>query len=102
ALMLTVTLFEIEVRVIGWRQYASSSRYYDTWLFPWLSVHLLFAVTTFVLWIVTLTLALRRMPSVPAPSAHSALHRKLGKATVIGTLCTSVTGWVFYYMAFVA
>lgn len=101
-LLLTVIAFEVEVRLSGWRQHAVTSPYYETSLFPLLYVHLFFAVGTFSLWILTLGLAMRKIPDPPAPSAHSQWHRRLGKLTVMGTYCTSVTGWTFYYMAFLA
>lgn len=65
-----------------------------------LYVHLIFAVSTPVLWATTIGLALRRMPKPPAPCAHSPLHRKLGWASTIDLVLTSVTGLAFYYVAF--
>ncbi|MCA9078058.1 MAG: DUF420 domain-containing protein [Planctomycetaceae bacterium] len=65
-----------------------------------LYVHLIFAVSTPVLWATTIALALRRMPTPPAPCAHSPLHRKLGWASTIDLVLTSVTGLAFYYVAF--
>ncbi len=65
-----------------------------------LSVHLLFAVSTPLLWLITIGLALQRMPSRPGPCAHSSLHRKLGWASTIDLVLTSVTGLAFYYCAF--
>ena len=46
-------------------------------------IHLVFAVTSPILWAVTIVLALRRMPKPPAPSDHSPLHHKLGWASPI-------------------
>lgn len=65
-------------------------------------VHLVFAVSTPVLWAATIVLALRRMPDPPAPCPHSPLHRKLGWASVIDLVLTSITGMIFYYLAFIA
>jgi len=42
-LLVTVTLFEVDVRLHGWRQNAEASPYYTTWLNPVLYVHLAFA-----------------------------------------------------------
>jgi uncharacterized membrane protein YozB (DUF420 family) len=98
-----VALFEIEIRAVGgWRNLVERSPYLTTWLEPVLYVHLFFAITTFVLWAVTLPLALRRFARPPAPNGHSKSHRKLGYLTAGFTIMTSVTGWLFYYMAFVA
>jgi len=64
-------------------------------------VHLVFAVSSPLLWAVTIVLALRRMPNPPAPCAHSPLHRRLGWASTLDLVLTSVTGLWFYYVAFV-
>ena len=65
-------------------------------------IHLVFAVTSPILWAVTIALALKRMPKPPAPSDHSPLHKKLGWASVVDLTLTSVTGLWFYYVAFVS
>jgi hypothetical protein len=67
-----------------------------------LAVHLCFAVTAALLWVVVIVGALRRFPVPPAPSAHSAWHRRAGMAAAVDMACTAVTGWIFYYLAFVA
>jgi uncharacterized membrane protein YozB (DUF420 family) len=102
ALFLAVGLFELDVRLYGWRDHALASPYYNSALFPMLSVHLFFAISTFLLWITVLFMALRYIPSPSGPSSHSKVHRRLGKLTVVVTICASFTGWIFYWMAFVA
>lgn len=101
-LLIVVVAFEVDVRVFGWRHLAQESRFYDSGLFPVLYGHLFFSVTTTLLWIYALIDGLRRFDNPPAPNARSAWHRRLGWATVVFTICTSVTGWLFYYMAFMA
>lgn len=101
-LILAVVGFEIDVRVNGWREAAMPSPYYETWVFPVLYVHLVFAVSSLGLLIATLVGAWRGFPDPPAPAAHSRRHRLLGKLTFIDLCCTTVTGWLFYYLAFVA
>src|SRR5689334_5765968 len=65
-LAIAVVLFEIDVRVSGgWKVLARNSPYFGGWLDIELYVHLFFAVSTTVLWIITLTLALRRFPNPP-------------------------------------
>lgn len=66
-----------------------------------LYIHLIFAISTPVLWIATLAYALRRFPKPPMPSEHSRLHKSLGWASTIALTATSVTGVWFYYVAFV-
>lgn len=110
-LMLAVAGFEVDMQFIhgGWENIVNKNpetprRSPDemTAIQTTLSVHLCFAVTTPVLWVVTIGLALKRFPSPAAPSAHSGLHKKLGWLSTVDLTLTSLTGLVFYYMAFVA
>lgn len=121
----TVLLFELDMRLHGWRDRAVESPYYppasDTPTWPqsllgrltglehapgWvdisLGVHLVFAVTTALLWIWVVVGALRRFPSPPEPAAYSARHKRWGWLAAIDLLLTSLTGWTFYYLAFAA
>lgn len=101
-LLVVIALFEIEVRRFGWIDLAAASPYYDSALRPVLAVHLTAAITTTLLWTVTLVLALRRFPSPPKPGPHSAQHRRLARCAALGMYLTSVTGWTFFWVAFVA
>lgn len=111
-LLATVTLFELDIRWHGWRQRATASPYYGTvsngtettwgWVDRVLAVHLCFAVSTSVLWILVVTRALRSFPAPPAPGSHSRWHRRWAKLAALDMTATSLTGWVFYYLAFVA
>lgn len=65
-----------------------------------LRIHLVFAVTTPVLWATTLILAWRRFSQPPRPGAYSRAHRALGWISTIDLLLTSGTGLTFYYYAF--
>lgn len=66
-----------------------------------LYVHLFFSVSTVFLWATTLTLALRRIPSPPAPCAHSHLHKRLGWLSAADITMTAVTGLAVYYFGFI-
>jgi hypothetical protein len=110
-LLLTVGAFEYDLQIVhgGWINIANKNpdaprltgeRLEQVRLA--LRVHLVFAISTPVLWAVTTFLALRRFPDPPRPGPHSALHKKLGWASVIDLLLTSITGLAFYYLAFVA
>ena len=101
-LLITVVLFEVDVRINGWRHLAKPSPYYHTILFPVLYVHLFFAITTTLLWLVTAINAIRRFEASPQPNEYSATHKILGRLAALDMICTSVTGWTFYYLAFVA
>jgi uncharacterized membrane protein YozB (DUF420 family) len=106
-LLVAVALFEAEMRISGWRQRAEPSPYMGhggatNWVLVSLYIHLFFAVSSAVLWVVVLARALRNFPNPPHPSAHSAFHRRFGILAAIDMTCTAVTGWVFYWLAFVA
>lgn len=104
---LAVTAFELDMRfVTNWRELAEPSPYYDgTWsslVGLSLIVHLSFAIPTLLLWIVVIVQALRHFPSPPVPGAHSAWHRRWGMVSTVGMVLTAVTGWIFYWLAFMA
>ena len=101
-LCVVVFLFELDMRLHGWRQFAMASPFYDTWVFPVLYVHLVFAVSTVLLWVYVIVAALRRFPSPPVPNAYSPRHRRIARLAAIDMVGTAVSGWVFYVLAFVA
>ena len=106
-LLITVALFEADMRVNGWRARAEASPFIGhdgstDWVVVALGVHLCFSVTTALLWLFVIVQALRNFPVPPVPGQHSLWHRRLGYAAAIDMLLTAVTGWIFYWLAFVA
>lgn len=101
-LLIVILLFEVDVRIFGWEQYAKQSPYYHSILFPFLYVHLVFAIGTFVLWSGTLVLALKNFSRVPYPNEYSSKHKVLARASALGLTLSIFSGWVFFYLAFVA
>jgi putative membrane protein len=124
-LLVTVTLFEIDMRVNGWQSRALASPYFGAieqpspmlktlyqewlgrkevpgWVFTSLYIHLFFAVTTTLLWVFVIVQAVRKIPSPPAPCAYSAAHKRWARIAAIDMGFTALTGWVFYCLAFVA
>ena len=106
-LLVAVAAFEIEMRLTGWRERAAPSPYYQTnaWNDPVhysLAIHLFFAIPTAILWILVIVRGLRNFPSPPAPHAHSRSHRLWGRLAAFEMLMTAITGWIFYWLAFVA
>lgn len=105
AVVLGVVLvaFEVDIRLHGWQERAAGhlGGQASTAALTALTIHLFFAVTTVVLWIVVITLALRQFPSPPEPSAHSNFHRRWARLAAWDMVLTALTGWVFYVMAFV-
>ena len=106
-LLVVVTLFEIDMRVNGWEHLATDSPYYDDgkeWSGVWISlyIHLVFAISTALLWGYVIVQALRKIPKPPGPCEHSRLHKKLGWIAALDMVATAVTGWIFYLLAFAA
>ncbi|MEZ6059711.1 MAG: DUF420 domain-containing protein [Planctomycetaceae bacterium] len=110
-LLVAVGGFEIDLQLVhgGWENIVARSYPEEAALAakvsevrPYLWLHLIFAVTTPFLWATTLTLALRRFASPPIPGVHSRTHKVLGWLSIVDITLTSVTGLVFYYVAFVA
>ncbi len=103
-LAIAIVAFEIDIRfVTDWRQLASISPYYNSGVVDWtLAIHLLFAIPTPIIWIYTMVQALRRMPKPPGPCDYSLQHRFWGWLSTIFFGLTAVTGWIFYWVAFVA
>ncbi len=102
-LLVVITGFELDVRLHGWQERAAGEigGQATQLVLVALSIHLVFAVTTVLLWITVVVLALRRFPNPPQPNAHSAFHRRWGRIAAWDMLLTAVTGWVFYVLAFV-
>ncbi len=107
-LLVAVTAFEIDLRFVtkDWEKLAEPSPYYEpgTWNAVWytLVIHLCFAVPTPFLWIFVIVQALRKFPRPTMPGQHSRQHIFWARLAAVGMLCTAVTGWVFYWLAFVA
>ena len=101
--------FEVDMRFFtDWELRAEPSPYFDAaakWSCPVgiaLAVHLCFSVPTTFIWIYLVSGALRHFPRSPEPGAYSRRHRLWGRIAAIELLMTAVTGWVFYWLAFVA
>ncbi|MCB9923942.1 MAG: DUF420 domain-containing protein [Planctomycetaceae bacterium] len=104
-LLVAVTAFEVDMRFItkDWRSLAEASPFYASKIVDYsLWLHLCFAVPTPLLWIFVIIRALQRFPSPAAPSDYSAYHMVWGKVAATAMFLTAVTGWVFYWLAFVA
>ncbi len=110
-LLVAVGAFEVDLQLVhgGWENIVNKNADAPrlageslTFVRSLLWLHLVFAISTPFLWLVTIVLALKRMPSPPAPCEHSSLHKKLGWLSTIDITLTSVTGLLFYYHAFIA
>jgi uncharacterized membrane protein YozB (DUF420 family) len=108
-LLVAVLLFEIDMQFFTqWEDRAAESPYFDA-ANKWsclagraLLVHLAFAVPTLFLWIAVVVQALRKFSRPPAPGPHSQWHARWATLAATGMFLTAVTGWIFYWLAFVA
>lgn len=96
-----VLAFEVDIRLFGWRERAQgSAEAIAEGVLASLYIHLVFAISTLVLWVYVLVHALRNIPDPPKPCPQSAHHRFWARIAAIDMVCTAVTGWIFYYLAF--
>jgi hypothetical protein len=102
-LLVTVVMFEIDIRLHGWTGRAAGQVGGEPSSAVWIAlyVHLFFAVTTVVLWPVVIFIALRNFPDPPKPALHSRIHVPLARLAALDMVLTALTGWVFYWVAFV-
>jgi putative membrane protein len=102
-LLVAVILFEIDIRLHGWEERAANAiggRPAQT-VYTALYIHLVFAISTVILWPTTIGLALANFSNPPAPGPHSRVHIPLARAAAIDMALTAITGWIFYWLAFV-
>jgi putative membrane protein len=102
-LLAAVILFEIDIRLHGWEDRAAGEfgGHASDEVRTALYIHLCFAVTSVLLWPMVIIRALRHFPNPPAPASHSPSHKFWAWLAAVDMLLTAITGWTFYYLAFV-
>ena len=97
-----LVVFEIDIRLVSdWRLRAAASPLWPGGVMTALAIHLVFAVSTLVLWVWVLVEALGRFPTPPAPDTHGARHRFMARLAAADLVLTTITGGTFYWLAFV-
>lgn len=94
--------FEIQIRISGWRHLAELSPYYDNWVLPALLFHLIWAIPAVLLWIVAIYGAFKNFGLSPRPGRYSMIHKRMGRLAVLTMVGTGLSGWLFYWLAFIA
>ena len=103
ALLVCIVIFEIDIRLVSdWKVRARPSPWWPGGVLTMLGVHLIFAVSTLVLWVWTVWEALVKFPSPPVPGGHGGRHRVMGRLAAIDLVLTTITGLLFYWLAFIA
>jgi hypothetical protein len=103
AVLIVVVLFEVDIRLHGWESRAAGAAGGQPATIVWyaLYVHLVFAISSIILWPITIFVALRNFPNPPQPNEHSRIHVPLARTAAADMVLTAVTGWIFYWLAFV-
>ena len=103
-LAITLVAFEIDVRrFTDWKELAKPSPYYESGLVHWsLWIHLAFAIPTPLIWGVVIWMAFRRFKDDFDQGQFNKFHRISGRIAAAMMMATAITGWIFYYLAFVA
>jgi len=107
ALLITVTLFEIDMRLAGgWKALLAQravplSDEALSVVRTVLYVHIAFAVSTLVLWSSTFALMWGKADVMPRGRSRT-VHRSLGWSSVGALALTAVTGVAWYGLAFIA
>jgi putative membrane protein len=103
ALAAAIIVFELDIRIFSdWRERARPSPFWPAGVLWALGIHLVFAITTFVLWTWVVWEALRRFSVPPVPGTHGPRHRRMARLAALDLAATAVTGTIFYWLAFVA
>lgn len=103
ALALAIVVFELDIRIFSdWRERARPSPFWPAGVLWALGIHLVFAITTFVLWTWVVWEALTRFSVPPVPGTHGPRHRRMARLAALDLAATAVTGTIFYWLAFVA
>jgi uncharacterized membrane protein YozB (DUF420 family) len=102
-LLVAVIVFEVDVRLNGWQDRAAGEigGHASRLVMTSLAIHLVFAIAATILWPLVIIRALLNFPSPPHPGPHSRFHVRWARIAAIDMFITAVTGWTFYYLAFV-
>lgn len=102
-LLVTLVVFEVDIRINGWRDLAEASPYFESGVVDWsLWIHLMFAIPTPIVWGAVIWFGLAKFKESFHAGDFNRVHRFWGWIATALMAGTAVTGWIFYYLAFVA
>lgn len=106
-LAVAVLAFEVDMRIHGWRDRAEPSPFWKVGAINdpidySLILHLAFAIPNTLVWFFVIIQAWRHFPRPATPGPYSTRHRRSAWIAAFLMTSTAVTGWIFYYLAFVA
>ena len=100
--VVVVAFFEYGVRVAGgYKNLMEGSSVGHNYLIYVLIFHIIIAVVTLVLWVMTLVYAKRYKKQRTLPGLYGRVHKKDGQRTFIGIILTMLTGGWVYALLFV-
>lgn len=96
--ILLVIGLEVDIRFGGLDQVIEQSHYYGTAVLTTIFIiHLIFAISSALLWLWLIIVSARRYP------VHFRFpHKKYGILVFIDIVLTTITGWILYAMVFAA
>jgi len=100
--VVVVAFFEYGVRMAGgYKHLMEGSSVGHNYFLYVLVFHIIIAVATLVLWVMTLVYAKRYKKQHTLPGLYSKAHKKDGQRTFIGIILTMLTGGWVYALLFV-
>ena len=101
-LAIAVILFETDLKLSGgMAELTKDSVYFDTnTLNYWMWGHTLVAIITTLLWIVLMTLSIKKFKLPPKTNAFRNVHRPLGFTTMAFMYATGLSSFPLYYYGF--
>ena len=100
--VIVVAFFEYGVRVAGgYKHLMEGSSVGHNYFIYVLIFHIIIAVVTLVLWVMTLVFAKRYKKQHTLPGLYSGTHKVAGQRTFIGIILTMLTGGWVYALLFI-
>ena len=102
-LLVVVILFEIDIRLHGWEERAAGQLggQAPSAAVTALYVHLVFAISTVILWPIVIVSGASKLSESADARPAQPNPRTAARVAATDMVLTAITGWVFYWLAFV-